>query len=88
MLTPLNGVLLSKRAMATYAEEELPEGVFCELRVATVLASRGIIASSLPREKAARNVFLPNGQSLKVSHPGFYHPIKTSQDTEQIDKGT
>lgn len=87
-VTPLNGVLLSRRAMATYANEELPEGIFCELRVATVLASRGINASSLPKEKAARNVFLPKGGSLRVSGPGFYHPIKTSHDTEEIGKGT
>lgn len=75
-IVPLNGVLLSRFAMTTYANEQLPEGIFCEFRLATVLASRGIRASQLPPEKAATNQFLAGGNSLDVSGPGFYHPVK------------
>ena len=75
-VTPLNGLLLSRHAMMTYAHEQLPEGIFCEFRLATVLASRGIEASQLPREKAATNRFLPQGDSIEVAGPGFHHPVK------------
>ncbi len=79
-IAPLNGVVLSRRAMFNYAQTDLPEGIFCELRLPTVLASCGITVSELPPDKASQNRFLPNKASLPVQGQGLFHPVKTQVD--------
>lgn len=58
---PLNGVLMSNFAMQIFASELLPEGIFSELRLPTVLAGRGIQPLGLPASKAKSNTFLSKG---------------------------
>lgn len=75
-VVPLNGVLLSLKALSCYASITIPEGIFCELRLATVLSSKGIQVSELPESKAASNIYLPGGASVVVSGNGLFHPVK------------
>lgn len=82
-ITPMNGVLMSRRAMSAYAQADVPEGLFCELRLPTILASCGITASRLPSHKATQNRFLPRGASVPVIGRGLFHPVKEHCDAHE-----
>jgi hypothetical protein len=73
---PLNGLLISNLAMHVFASEALPDGVFSELRLPTVLAGRGFQASGLPTEKSQNNTYLSNRESVRVVGDGLFHPVK------------
>lgn len=77
-VAPLNGVMLSHTAMSMYADLKLPDGIFSELRLGTVLGSIGINPTPLPSEKASRNLFLEDGKSINVDDSGFSHPVKVA----------
>lgn len=76
-VAPLNGVLLSRKAMEIYATAEIPDGVFSELRLPTVLASQNIVATTMPKRKAKKNrYFSRKGRNMKVTGKGLFHPVK------------
>lgn len=73
---PLNGLLISNLAMQIYASEILPDGIFSELCLPTVLAGRGLQPAGFPCGKARKNTFLSNRESVKVDEEGLFHPVK------------
>lgn len=75
-IAPLNGVLLSRRAMRAFCESDLPDGVISEMRLPTMLAAKGIHATEMPREKAKTNRYLPRNQSIAIHGTGLFHPVK------------
>jgi hypothetical protein len=76
-LAPLNGVLLSRRAIEHFSQTALHECIFSELRLGSILAAKGFTVETLPMEKAINNVFLEHTASLTTRPGGFYHPVKS-----------
>ena len=75
-VVPFNGLLLSHRALAAVVEADPPPGIFCELRIGTLLRASGFDLSELPPEKRKMNSFHPLNISFDGVTPGIYHPIK------------
>ncbi len=75
-IVPLNGVLLSHRALAAVAGGEIPPGVFSELRLGTLLRHAGFEMGELPGPKRAMNSFDRGLVAFDAGRPGIYHPIK------------
>jgi len=77
-IAPLNGVLLSRRALQAVADSPLPKNVFSELRLGSLLRSNGIALTPFSQQKARNNDWHPNLISVS-NEPGFYHPVKSLQ---------
>jgi len=75
-LSPLNGVMLSHRALAAVCAGPLPPNVFCECRLGTALKVAGFQPVALPPAKAATNGFHRSHILLNQRVPGLYHPVK------------
>jgi hypothetical protein len=76
-LRPLNGVILSHRALSTIAEISTPENVFSEYRLGTLLCAAGFTLSALPEHKAKNNSYDPGRITFDPLTPSLYHPVKT-----------
>jgi hypothetical protein len=76
-LRPLNGVLLSHRALAAVAEIPAPRHVFSEYRLGTLLRAAGVKLSALPEHKAKNNSYDPGRIAFDPLTPSLYHPVKT-----------
>jgi glycosyltransferase involved in cell wall biosynthesis len=77
-IVPFNGLLLSHRALSAVVDAEPPPGIFCELRIGTLLRSAGFELAEYPPEKQRMNSFHPLNISFDGVTPGIYHPIKRS----------
>lgn len=75
-LTPLNGTLLSHRALAAVAAGPVPLEIFCELRLGTLLRSTGFALTELPEPKGRMNSYDRQLITFDAERPGLYHPIK------------
>lgn len=75
-LIPLNGTLLSHRALAAVATGPVPQGIFCELRLGTLLRSSGFALTELPEPKRRMNSYDRRLITFDAGRPGIYHPIK------------
>ena len=75
-LLPLNGTLLSHRALAAVARSPVPPGIFCELRLGTLLRSLGFALTELPEPKRRMNSYDRRLITFAIDQPGIYHPIK------------
>lgn len=76
-IAPLNAVLLSRRALKSVCDSQIPRNVFSELRLGSLLSFNGIESKTFDSTKAARNKWtsitvIPHGQL------GLYHPVKGS----------
>lgn len=78
-VVPLNGILLSRRALETIAAEPLLEGIFCELRVGTMLRAHGFEIAEFPIWKGRTNIYLSHSRSVEVAGRGLFHPVKNLQ---------
>lgn len=75
-LLPLNGTLLSHRALAAVAAGPIPSDVFCELRLGTLLRSCGFPLTELPEPKRRMNSYDSRLIAFDATLPGIYHPVK------------
>ena len=75
-VSPLNGVLISHRALAAVVGGEIPENLYSECRLGTLLRKAGFMPTSLPRAKAETNSFHPGHVLVNPRAPGIYHPVK------------
>lgn len=75
-VVPLNGLLLSRRALEAVCRSRIPQGVFCELRMGTLLRACGFTLTAMPPDLGADNEWRDNLIALS-SRPGLYHPVKT-----------
>ena len=75
-LAPLNGTLLSHRALAAVAAGPVPPGIFCELRLGTLVRHAGFELADFPPEKARMNSCTPDAIDFDPARPGIYHPVK------------
>jgi hypothetical protein len=76
-LSPLCGVMLSHRALADLAAEPLVDGVYCEVRIGTMLHWCGYPLTSLA-ERGRTLEWIPSSQSRVIDPvPGIYHPVRT-----------
>lgn len=75
-LSPLNGVMLSHRALSAVCAGPLPGNVFCECRLGTAVRRAGFEPVALPPAKAATNGFRRSHIVLNPRVPGLYHPVK------------
>ncbi len=77
-LAPMNGILLSHRALAMLAAippNRLPD-CHCELRIATLLRAGGFELTALPSPFRATNEWHPSLIHFDPDRPGIYHPVK------------
>lgn len=77
-IVPLNGTLLSDRALAAVAAGPIPPGIFCELRLGTLLRAAGFEPVALPEAKGRMNSWNPALVAFDPDRPGIYHPIKAA----------
>ena len=75
-VVPFNGLLLSHRALAAVVAADPPPGLFCELRIGTLLRAAGFDLHAMPPEKQRMNSFHPQNITFDGVTPGIYHPIK------------
>ena len=75
-LVPLNGTLLSHRALAAVARGSIPDRIFGELRLGTLLRSHGFVLTELPEPKRRMNLYDRRLITFDARQPGLYHPIK------------
>ncbi|HEU5116039.1 MAG TPA: hypothetical protein VFT74_05115 [Isosphaeraceae bacterium] len=75
-LLPLNGTLLSHRALAAITASPIPPNIFCELRLGTVLRACGFTLTELPEPKRRMNSYDSRLITFDANRPGIYHPIK------------
>jgi hypothetical protein len=78
-IVPFNGLLLSHRALSAVVDADPPPGIFCELRIGTLLRSAGFEMAEYPPEKQRMNSFHPLNISFDGITPGIYHPIRHSR---------
>ena len=79
-MCPFNGIMLKHKALAALTYGSIPSGLFCELRVATLLKSYGFEAAKIDRKYGGQNVatvgrFGKPGVPRRNT-PGIYHPVK------------
>jgi hypothetical protein len=82
-ISPLNGVMLSRKAMDAWASLDLPPGIHCELRIGTALRVAGFDWKPLPERIARHNLsrrhnFTPMGGTVPAT--GMWHPIKAAHE--------
>ncbi len=77
-IVPFNGLLLSHRALSAVVDADPPPGIFCELRIGTLLRSAGFELAEYPPDKQRMNSFHLLNISFDGITPGIYHPIKHS----------
>ncbi len=75
-VVPFNGLLLSHRALAAVVEADPLPGLFCELRIGTLLRAAKFELTELPPEKRRMNSFHRLNITFDGVTPGIYHPIK------------
>jgi hypothetical protein len=78
-LAPINGLLLSRKALTAYAIEPVHESLYCELRLATFLKFASFKLTSLPEKQAQANGWPDDAFSgERVAGLGrFTHPVKS-----------
>ena len=76
-MVPLNGTLLSHAALLAITSEPIPQGVFGELRIGTLLRSRGIDPIEVPTCKGKTNSWSAYLTEYEPTRPGLYHPVKS-----------
>ncbi len=77
-LSPLNGFLLSHRAMSTLANipnDRIPD-CHCEMRLGTLLQAFGFELTLFPPALLATNEYSRDLINFDPNRPGIYHPIK------------
>lgn len=75
-LTPLNGFLLSDRALAAVAAAPPLPNIFCELRLGTLLRHAGFALTPFAPHRAATNQWLAEMIPRDRAVPSIYHPVK------------
>ena len=75
-LVPLNGTLLSHRALEAVASGSIPDKILSELRLGTLLRSQGFALTELPEPKRRMNLYDRRLITFDAHKPGIYHPIK------------
>lgn len=75
-VVPVNGVLLSRRALEAVCRCQIPSSIFCELRLGTLLRSCGVAPIEMPAHLAQSNGWRTDLTAVSAS-PGVYHPVKT-----------
>jgi hypothetical protein len=74
--SPLCGVMLSRRALEDVTAGEIPNNVYCELRLATVVRAAKYSLCQLPTPKSGQNAFDLDSLRGDCVVPGIYHPVK------------
>lgn len=75
-VSPLCGVMLSRRAIEAMAAEPLPHGVFCETRLATLAHWCGFPLTKLPEHRGKMIEYQHRGSRTIGTTPGLYHPVR------------
>lgn len=74
---PVNASLLSRKAMQAFADAEILEGVFSEIRFPTVIRSAGFQLSSITPSPDSQNIYLGDDRSVEITGDGIQHPVKS-----------
>lgn len=74
-IAPLNAVLLSRRALKSVCDSQIPKNVFSELRLGSLLRFNGVTPIAFVEAKASTNDW-QRGSAEITKSSGVFHPVK------------